>query len=70
MDTLTIKHINKMYSEITNLELRYGKDKAARRMIKAYFEEVKKAETSKDLRNMEVVLISLRFLLKITYPNK
>lgn len=70
MDALTTKQKNKMYDEIAELLIKYGKDKPAKRMIKAFFHEVQEAETSKELRNMGIVLISLKHLLKITFPTK
>lgn len=70
MDALTTKQKNQMYDEISELLLKYGKDKAAKRMIKAFFHEVQEVETSKELCNMGIVLISLKHLLDITFPNK
>lgn len=70
MDVLTTKQKNQMYDELSNLVLTYGKNPVARRMMKAYCTELKKVETSKELRSMEFVFTSLRYLLGITFPNK
>ena len=70
MDTLTTKQKNQMYDEIAELLIKYGKDKTAKRMIKAFFHEVQDVETSKELCNMRIVLISLKHLLEITFPTK
>lgn len=70
MDALTTKQKNQMYDEITELLIKYGKDKTAKRMIKAFFHEVQEVETSKKLCNMGIVLISLKHLMEITFPNK
>lgn len=68
MDALTRNQKNKMYDELADLTLKYGKDRAARNMIKAYFEKLQKVETSTELATMKIVLVSLNFLLTITYP--
>ena len=70
MDALTTKQKNQMYDEIAELLIKYGKDKTAKRMIKAFFHEVQEGETSKELCNMQIVSASLKHLLKITFPNK
>ena len=70
MDALTTKQKNQMYDEIAELLIKYGKDKTAKRMIKAFFHEVQEVETSKELCNMGIVLISLKHLMEITFPNK
>ena len=70
MDALTTKQKNQMYDEIAELLIKYGKDKTAKRMIKSFFQEVQEVETSKELCNMRIILVSLRHLLKITFPNK
>lgn len=70
MDALTTKQKNQMYDEIGELLFKYDKDKAAKRMIKSFFQEVQEVETSKELCNMRIILISLKHLLKITFPNK
>ena len=70
MDALTTKQKNQMYDEIAELLIKYGKDKTAKRMIKAFFHEVQEVETSKELSNMGIVLISLKHLLEITFPTK
>jgi hypothetical protein len=70
MDALTKSRKNQMYDEIAELLIKYGKDKTAKRMIKAFFHEVQRVETSKELCNMQIVLASLKYLLKITFPNK
>lgn len=70
MDALTTKQKNQMYDEVSELLVRYGKDKTAKRMIKAFFHELQKVETSKELFNMGFALISLKYLLAITFPTK
>lgn len=70
MDALTTKQKNQMYDEVSELLVRYGKDKTAQRMIKAYVTELKKVETSKELISMSFVLTSLSYLLGITFPTK
>lgn len=70
MDALTTKQKNQMYDEISELVIKYGKDKTARRMLKAYVTELKKVETSKELTSMVFVLTSLSYLLEITFPTK
>ena len=70
MDALTTKQKNQMYDEIAELLIKYGKDKTAKRMIRAFPHEVQKIEESKELCNMKIVLSSLKRLLKITFANK
>lgn len=70
MDALTTKQKNQMYDEIAELLIKYGKDKTAKRMIKSFFHEVQEVETSKELCNMGICLISLKHLLEITFPTK
>lgn len=70
MDALTTKQKNQMYDEISELVLKYSKDKTAKRMIESFFQEVQKVETSKELISMSWVLTSLRYLLEITFPTK
>lgn len=70
MDALTTKQKNQMYDEISDLLSRYGKKTIARLMIKAFATELKQINTSKDLNNMQVVLVSLKHLLEITFPSK
>ena len=70
MDALTQTQKRKMYDELAELIIRYGKDKTAKKMLKAFFNELKQVETSKELCNMEFVLISLRYLLEITFPTR
>ena len=70
MDVLTTKQKYQMYDEISELVLKYSKDKTAKRMIESYFQEVQKVETSKELISMSFVLTSLRYLLEITFPTK
>lgn len=70
MDALTTKQKNQMYDEISELVIKYGKDKTAQRMLKAYITELKKVETSKELTSMSFVLTSLAYILKITFPTK
>lgn len=70
MDALTTKQKNQMYDELSDLVIRYGKNPVARRMMKTYCTELKKVETSKELCNMGIVLISLKHLLEITFPTK
>lgn len=70
MDKLTAKQKDKMYDEIGELLFKYDKDRTAKRMIKSFFQEVQEVETSKALCNMRIVLVSLKHLLKITFPTK
>lgn len=70
MDALTTKQKNQMYDEIAELLIKYGKDKTAKRMLKVFFQEVQEVKTSKELCNMGIVLISLKYLLEITFPTK
>lgn len=70
MDNLTANQKNKMYDEIEYLLFKYDKDRTAKRMIKAFLQEVKEVETSKELCNMRIVLVSLKHLLKIAFPTK
>lgn len=70
MDALTKKQKNQMYDEISDLVIKYGKDKTAKRMIGSFFQEVQKVETSKELISMTYVLTSLSYLLEITFPTK
>ena len=70
MDALTTKQKNRIIDEIEYLLFKYDKDKTAKRMIKAFLNEVQGVETSKELRNMQIVSASLKHLLKITFPTK
>ena len=70
MDALTTKQKNQMYDEISELVIKYGKDKTAQRMLKAFFNELKQVKTSKELISMSFVLTSLAYLLEITFPTK
>lgn len=70
MDKLTAKQKDEMYDEIGELLFKYDKDRTAKRMIKAFLNEVQEIDNSKDLCNMKIVLVSLKHLLKITFPNK
>ena len=70
MDALTTKQKNQMYDEISELVIKYGKNKTAQRMLKAYVTELKKVETSKELTSMSFVLTSLAYILKITFSTK
>ena len=70
MDVLTQTQRLQMYDEIADLIIRYGKDKTAKRMLKAFFNELKQVETSKELTAMQFVLTSLSYLLAITFPTK
>lgn len=70
MDALTTKQKYQMYDEISELVLKYGKDKTTKRMIASFFQEVQKVETSKELISMSFVVTSLRYLLEITFPTK
>ena len=70
MDALTTNQKNKMYDEIEYLLFKYDKDKTAKRMLKAFLNEVQEIDNSKDLCNMKIVSASLNHLLKITFPNK
>lgn len=70
MDALTTKQKYQMYDEISELHIKYGKDKTAKRMIGSFFQEVQKVETSKELISMSFVLSSLCYLMEITFPTK
>ena len=70
MDALTTKQKTKMYDEIEYLLFKYDKDKTAKRMIKSFFQEVQEVETSKELCDMRIILVSLKYLLSITFPAK
>ena len=70
MDALTTKQKNQIIDEIEYLLFKYDKDKTAKRMIKAFLQEVQDIENSKELCNMQIVSASLNHLLKITFPNK
>ena len=70
MDALTTKQKYQMYDEISELLIKYGKDKTAKRMIESFFQEVQKVETSKELISMSFVLSSLCYLMEITFPTK
>lgn len=70
MDALTTNQKNQMYDEISELLIKYGKDKTAKRMIGSFFQEVQKVETSKELIRMTFVLTSLSYLLEMTFPTK
>lgn len=70
MDALTTKQKYQMYDEISELLIKYGKDKTAKRMIGSFFQEVQKVETSKELISMSVVLTSLCYLMEITFSTK
>ena len=70
MDALSTKQKTQMYDEIEYLLFKYDKDKTAKRMIKAFLQEVQDIENSKELCNMQIVSASLKHLLKITFPNK
>lgn len=70
MDALTTKQKEQMYDEISDLLSKYGKKTIARLMIKAFVTELKQINTSKDLNNMQVVLVSLKHLLEITFPTE
>ena len=70
MDKLTAQQKDKMYDEIGELLFKYDKDRTAKRMIKSFFQEVQEVESSKELCNMRIILVTLKHLLKITFPNK
>ena len=70
MDKLTVKQKDEMYDEIGELLFIFVKYRTAKRMIKSFFQEVQEVETSKELCNMRIILVSLKHLLKITFPNK
>ena len=70
MDALTTKQKTQMYDDIEYLLFKYDKDKTAKRMIKAFLQEVQDIENSKELCNMQIVSASLNHLLKITFPSK
>lgn len=70
MDALTQTQRHEMYDELSELIVRYGKDKTAKKMLTDYFNELKQVKTSKELTAMQFVLTSLRYLLAITFPTK
>ena len=70
MDKLTARQKDEMYDDIGELLFKYDKDRTAKRMIKSFFQEVQEVETSKELCNMRIILVSLKHLLKITFPSK
>lgn len=70
MDALTTKQKNQMYDELSDIVIRYGKDKTAKRMIKAFYHQVKQVETTQELSCMEFALKSLKYLMLITFPTK
>ena len=70
MDKLTAKQKYEMYDEIGELLFKYDKDRTAKRMIKAFLQEVQEIDNSKELCNMRIILVSLKHLLKITFPTK
>lgn len=70
MDKLTSKQKDEMYDEIRELLFKYDKDKTSKRMIESFFHEVQDVSTSKELCNMRIILLSLKHLLKITFPTK
>ena len=70
MDKLTAKQKDKMHDEIRELLFKYDKDRTAKRMIKAFLQEVQEVETTKELCNMQIVSASLKHLLEITFTNK
>lgn len=70
MDALTTKQKNRIIDEIEYLLFKYDKYRIAKRMIKAFLNEVQEIDNSKDLCNMKIVLVSLKHLLKITFPTK
>ena len=65
MDKLTAKQKDEMYYEIGELLFKYDKDRTAKRMIKAFFNEVQEIDNSKDICNMKIVLASLKHLHKM-----
>ena len=70
MDALTKIQKKQMYDEIAELLIKYGKDKTAKRMIRAFLQESKAIETTKELCNMGIVLLSLKHILEMTFPTK
>ena len=70
MDALTTKQKNQIIDDIEYLLFKYDKDKTAKRMIKAFLQEVQDIENSKELCNMQIISASLKHLLKITFTNK
>lgn len=70
MDALTQTQRHEMYDELSELIVRYSKDKTAKKMLTAYLNELKQVKTSKELTAMQFVLTSLSYLLAITFPTK
>lgn len=70
MDVLTTKQKNKMYDEISTLIMRYGSNLTAKRMITAFFDRVKTVRNTREFSAMEITLVSLQYLLEITFPTK
>lgn len=54
MDVLTTKQKNQMYNEIADLLIKYGKDKTAKRMLKAFFMKCKRLKLQKSFAIWEL----------------
>lgn len=70
MDKLTQVQKDRMYNDIAELTLKYGRYPMAKRMIKEFFERVKTVTNTREFSAMELTLISLQYLLEITFPTK
>lgn len=70
MDKLTQVQKDRMYDDIAELTLKYGRYPIAKRMIKAFFERVKTVTNTREFSAMEITLVSLQYLLEITFPTR
>lgn len=70
MDKLTQVQKDRMYNDIAELMLTYSRYPMAKRMIKAFFERVKTVNSTREFSAMEITLVSLQYLLEITFPTK
>lgn len=70
MDKLTQVQKNRMYDDIAELTLKYSRYPMAKRMIKAFFERVKTVNNTREFSAMELTLVSLQYLLEITFPTR
>ena len=70
MDNLTQVQKERMYNDIAELMLKYSRYPMAKRMIKTFFERVKTVNSTREFSAMEITLVSLQYLLEITFPTK
>lgn len=70
MDKLTQVQKDRMYDDIAELTLKYGRYPMAKRMIKEFFERVKTVNSTREFSAMEITLVSLQYLLEITFPTR